>query len=311
MNAHVAPVWDRTTPSSYPVSGLTLALKELGLRERSPRRQFGRVMKRVMAVTSRLPSGNGLTVVPVMGFDPNKLAAYGTFGRVVPVIWDVWEPAWPAWTQLLGRVRSDLMFVTARQSADFLQAAFPGRRVIHLPEATTLSEYSGDRLLVDRTVEVLELGRRYARWHDAATPVLQAIGARHRFEAVPGEVIYPSRRSMVEGFADSVISVCFPSSTTHPLRAGTVETTTHRYFESLASGCIVLGHAPRELVDLFGFNPVIEVDWSDPAGQVRHVLAHRDSFQAMVDRNMKRTYEIGGWDSRAHDIVDAMDLSPS
>ena len=68
------------------------------------------------------------------------------------------------------------------------------------------------------------------------------------------------RMPLAAGFGDAKVSVCFPSSTTHPQRSGSVETATHRYFESFASRCIVVGRAPAELVDLFGYNPVVEAD---------------------------------------------------
>ncbi|WP_127360604.1 hypothetical protein [Actinacidiphila soli] len=77
---------------------------------------------------------------------------------------------------------------------------------------------------------------------------------------------------------------------------------THRYLESIGSGCIVLGHAPVELVELMGFNPVVEVDWSAPADQALEILADSQKWQPHVDRALQRLSEVGDWGVRVGTI---------
>jgi hypothetical protein len=93
---------------------------------------------------------------------------------------------------------------------------------------------------------------------------------------------------------------------THPQRSGDVETVTHRYFESMAAGCIIIGHAPRELVDLFGYNPVIEADVSDPAAQLEAILREPGAHAGLVERNRKRMMEVGTWDVRIRTILELL-----
>ena len=85
-------------------------------------------------------------------------------------------------------------------------------------------------------------------WVKAGHPVL--FSSRH-----PDEL-----KDLVAGLANSRVSICFPQSITNPERCGKVETVTLRYFESMASKCLIVGKCPLELRDLFGYNPVIEVD---------------------------------------------------
>ena len=78
------------------------------------------------------------------------------------------------------------------------------------------------------------------------------------------------------------MAAIFPCSLTHPERSGPVETVTHRYFESMASKCLIIGHAPRELIDLFGYNPAIEM-------QANHEFKQ---LQALLDKIIKRIMKL-------------------
>ena len=52
------------------------------------------------------------------------------------------------------------------------------------------------------------------------------------------------RDAFIDGLARSRVSICVPSSVTHPERAGDIETMTIRYLQSMVSKCVVLGRAP-------------------------------------------------------------------
>src|SRR5215212_10345929 len=80
-----------------------------------------------------------------------------------------------------------------------------------------------------------------------------------------------------------------PISMTHPARSGNVETVTLRYFESMAAKCLIVGHCPAELIEVMGYNPVIEADLSSgpaaAAAQIADILADVGRYQPQVDRN--------------------------
>jgi hypothetical protein len=61
------------------------------------------------------------------------------------------------------------------------------------------------------------------------------------------------------------------------------------------------------LVDLYGYNPVVEVDWGAPAEQLREILTTPQAHQPLVDRNVKRTLEVGTFDSRVRTMLSILE----
>jgi hypothetical protein len=243
-----------------------------------------------------------------MGPRFDALATASLFGTPVPFCWDVWEPEWDDWAEYLDRSRPPLVVTTAKASAQHLGAALGQSVVHHLPEAINLARYSPGTVLSNRTIDVLEMGRRHAHWHEAVTLSTDAQGVRHLYEEVPGRVIFESQDSLVAGLANSKISVCFPSSVTHPERSGSVSTLTSRYLESLASRCLLLGEAPSELTDLLGFAPAVTADLNEPFQQLRSLLGSISSYQEQVDAAYERVHAVGGWDHRARQLLELVRL---
>ena len=62
----------------------------------------------------------------------------------------------------------------------------------------------------------------------------------------------------------------------------------------------MVGHAPKELVDLVKYNPVIEMDMEHDLEQIKQILSDIDNpiYQAMVDRNRETALKMGSWDIR-------------
>ena len=127
---------------------------------------------------------------------------------------------------------------------------------------------------------------------------------RPRSAAADAAILAATREALVDGFADAKVSVCFPSSMTHPARSAHVETVTHRYFESMASGCIIIGRCPSELRDLFGYNPLVEADVNgDAAGQIEAIVRDPCAYAPLVARNRARLMEVGTWHARVATLL--------
>lgn len=228
----------------------------------------------------------------------------GYWREFIPWVCDCWPRDYAKWERLLRRNRTRLAFFSARGSTAHFRERLPRMQSEWLPEACDTAEYEALRPLAARRIGVLEIGRKLAAFHNAVSSGLAASGVRHVFShAASGARLFPDQAALHAALADSVISVCFPRSVTHPDLAGGLETVTLRYFESIASGCVVLGRCPGELHELFGFNPVVEADLSDPVGQVREVLARLEEHQPMVERNLRRMHEVGTWAVRARAML--------
>jgi len=65
------------------------------------------------------------------------------------------------------------------------------------------------------------------------------------------------------------------------------------------SRMVMVGHAPQELVDFIGYNPVIELREEISAeALIRDVLEHIDDYQELVGKNRETAERLGSWDVR-------------
>lgn len=288
-------------PSYYPVEGVVEALAERG----GVRIRVGGAYGKIIARLGLSPSSSRERpiVVPLMGPRRHQLADAAIRGRPIVIAWDVWEDSVAEWVDLLQDFSVPVVVCTSTAAQDLLRKRGYKGQLIYLPEATSVARYRPDIPLARRPIRVLELGRRWDAWHEPVrrAGLLDVVGSR--YERVSGQVIFSSRADLIDGFASSAISVCFPRSLTHPEAAGAVETFTHRYLESMASGCLVLGHAPADLIDLFGYNPVIEADMGDAPGQLKAIIGNLGAYQSVVDRNVATVKKVGDWSSRAARIA--------
>jgi spore maturation protein CgeB len=91
---------------------------------------------------------------------------------------------------------------------------------------------------------------------------------------------------------------------THPERAENIETMTVRYLQSMASKCLILGKAPEEMIDLFGYNPVIEVDMNEPVKQIIDLLNHFEEYIPLIEKNYSVVIKQHTWQNRWEKIQD-------
>jgi hypothetical protein len=59
---------------------------------------------------------------------------------------------------------------------------------------------------------------------------------------------------------------------------------------------------------MFGFNPVVEVDWSDPVGQLEAILRDPEAYQSVIERNfaaVSRNHQPRQFVERVNAIIDA------
>jgi hypothetical protein len=298
-------------PGDNPIFSMQRALEGAGVvgvhNARSwPTRQLARVLARAGLMRRVADLSGTAYFVPIMLLSEGRLFPHAYLAEMIVYVFDCWPALYPRWERFFRRHRMRVAFFSARASAEHFRRVVPGMESIWQPEAVEPSLYRGNKPLAERSIDVLELGRRWDEYHDRIVGPLAAGGRSHKFQSAPGRIIFPTFAEMVGGFADAKISVCFPSSLTHPARSGHVETVTHRYFESMASRCIIVGRAPAELVDLFGYDPVVAADLDDPVGQLEDILREPAAHAARVERNHSRMLEVGTWEVRIATILDQL-----
>lgn len=95
------------------------------------------------------------------------------------------------------------------------------------------------------------------------------------------------------------MTIALPRSITQPEIAGDIETLTQRYWECMFSRMVMVGHAPQELIDFIGYNPVIELgDKISAEEQIADVIEHIEDYQSLADKNYETAERLGSWDGR-------------
>lgn len=196
-------------------------------------------------------------------------------------LFDAWPDKHTRIEKIVKHLKIDLLLVSSSQSASMLQVRLPRTKVLFCPEACKVEEYKC-KPLIDRKIDLLQLGRRYEPVHKA---LIADSGLNYLYQKESGSLTFASQDLLKQGFADSKLSLCFPKTMTHPVESGGVETVTNRYFQSMASKCLVIGKAPQELIQIFGYNPVVELDLKDPLGHVKKILDNITDYESFIEHN--------------------------
>ena len=106
---------------------------------------------------------------------------------------------------------------------------------------------------------------------------------------------------------DAKITIVLTKNYTDPAIGADVETLTQRYRENMLSRIVMVGHAPQELVDLIGYNPVIEVPigYNSEANfrnEVKNILEHIEDYQPLVDKYREMAVKMAHWKLRMQHV---------
>ncbi|GHT76279.1 hypothetical protein AGMMS50262_14040 [Bacteroidia bacterium] len=215
-------------------------------------------------------------------------------------LFDAWPSEYIKIQKICRTYKINYLFVSSSQSANNLQALLPETQVFWIPEGINPDEYRY-RSFQEKDIDVLALGRRYDKYHHAIVSYLEENQYSYLYEQEKGKIIFPTREGFINGLARAKISICVPSSITHPDRSGDIETMTVRYLQSIASKCLIVGHAPQEMITLFGYNPVIEIDEDNPTKQLEDILKNYSSYFPLIEKNFQQV-QYHTWKNRWEQI---------
>lgn len=250
-----------------------------------------------LQISFRLPSifcSKTKLIVPGGGYPDSYAFPFGYCHEIIPVLWDTWPKYHERIIKSFVRHRVKLAFFTQRQVSLLISKRLPNVKCIWLPEGINPSGYKRGKLLQDRTIDLLELGRLMDKFHSAVSRG----GYIHKYKNPSEGLLFNTFDELCNGLADAKITACFPRCDTHPNEAGGIETLTQRYWECMLSRTVIIGHCPKELLDLLGYNPVVEVNWENPCEQLHQMLADIEKFQPLVDRNYDAAVAHASWECR-------------
>lgn len=227
-----------------------------------------------------------------------RFDAFPDYARyeVVPMVWDCWPGFFSQTCEWLRRHRVRTAVFSSRITAERIQERFPGMNVIWCAEAIDGTLYDEGKPLAERSIDLLEFGRSNEKVLGGGPGADD--GMRHVCTKQNGKFIYTNEQ-LYRAMGDAKVTIALPRSMTQPEVAGDVETLTQRYWECMFSRMVMVGHAPKELVDLIGYNPVVELESGASAyEQIRRVLGGIGDYQQLVDRNRATAERLGSWDVR-------------
>lgn len=209
--------------------------------------------------------------------------------------------AWPAYQDRIENfIRSTgvrNVFFSSRYATELFAAKGLDCKMTWVPEAITISDYRF-KDYAEKDISVLAFGRRYDEYHNKIVGRLQQENISYLYEKVKKAIVFPTREDFIDGLARTKISICVPSSITHPEKAGKISTMTIRYLQSMASKCLIVGYMPDEMRPLFDYIPIVEIDMSSPAEQLISILRNFDRYIPLIERNYAYIREHHTWEHR-------------
>ena len=231
--------------------------------------------------------------------------------EIIPMLWDVWPYSWNHIEKTIKVLKIKTVLVTVKFYAERLISEF-GINAIWIPEGIEIKNYIKGKNLIERKFDICELGRQNEPFHQVIHS-LHEKGCVHGFlcthfddKGKVSKYAFETNEEMYEKLPQTKIMVNFPKSVTHPKEAGSIETLTQRYWEAMLCRCLIIGKAPKELIELTGYNPVIEIDWNHPEEQLKSIITHIDDYQELVDKNYAFAIKNASWESRIPMIKEEM-----
>lgn len=224
--------------------------------------------------------------------------------EIVPFLWDVWPDKIAPLIRFVRRNKIRTLFCTSSQVVEILKSSLSGVDIYWIPEGIKVDAYPKGDNLKNRPVDILSYGRQMI----PVTDKLRDLALSEKLNVLfrEGDAhLFSTFDDLVNGLQSSKISICYPQSVTHPERAQNIETLTQRYWEAMLTGALLVGHAPKELIEVCGYNPVIELG-DDSVKVVRDILSNIEDYQELADKNRKCAEEKAGWDKRMPEIMEIL-----
>lgn len=217
--------------------------------------------------------------------------------EIIPFVWDCWPGYFEKTCKWFKRHEVRTAIFTSSQTAERMREQFPEMNILWCPEGIDTSLYSEGKELKNREIDILEFGRSNRKVFKAELPS----SIKHVCTMQDGKYIF-TNEELRQSMGDAKVTITLPRSITQPEVAGDIETLTQRYWECMLTRMVMVGHAPKELVDFIGYNPVIEIDFENPNEQICNILQHINDYIDLTNKNRETALLKGDWLARMQGI---------
>lgn len=238
---------------------------------------------------------------------------YAFKGEIIPMLWDCWPATWNKLERDLRLLKCRICFVTASDVVKALSQRLPEVQFVHIPEGVDTADYQEGKPLTERSIDVYEMGQKHKYFHKKLMD--GRLEDHCHFVYNPNNPengplrVFNNWETFTSKVADSKIIISFPLSMRNPRMDGDVDTLTIRYWEAMLSRCVIVGHCPQELIDMIGYNPVIEADFVNPCSQIADILNHIGDYQSQVNHNREVALHHASWSLRMDTIFRHLQIS--
>lgn len=214
--------------------------------------------------------------------------------EIIPFIWDCWPRLDEKVIKWLKKYKVKACVFTCREAAERIKMYLPNINILVVAEGIDVELYREGPLLKDRCLDVYYFGR-----------------APHAVcgKDVLGDFSFKwggTDDEFHERIKNAKVTNAFPQCDVKPIETGGQETLTQRYWECMLSRIVMVGRAPKELTDLIGYNPVIELKVSlnseDASSayskQLGEILYNIEDYQELVDKNREVALRMAPWEIR-------------
>lgn len=221
-----------------------------------------------------------------------RFDAFPDYARyeIIPLIWDCWPSYDDALVKWLDKHEVKACIFTCAESSERIKKSLPHVNFLLITEGVETAMYPEGVSLREREIDIYMYGRTPGTlWNQMKA--LNGVGAGNNEE-------------FHYWLQHAKVTVALPQCDVFPERTGGQETLTQRFWEGMLSRMVMVGRAPKELTDLIGYNPVIDIDYDHFADQVRDIVAHIDDYQAMVNHNREVALRMAPWEIRMKQVME-------
>ena len=216
--------------------------------------------------------------------------------EIIPLVWDCWPRYFEKTCEWFRRHDVRTAIFTSSQNAERMRQRFPQVDILTITEGIDTALYGAGKSLKNRDIDLLEFGRENHLFSKGLPSSVTHLHSHGRLK------MFSSDQKFHETLENAKMTVCVPRCDTNPKMAGDIETLTQRYWEAMLSRMVIIGRAPQELIDLVGYNPVIEISREHAEEEVESILRHIEDYQDLVDKNRKVALEMGDWTLRIKEM---------
>lgn len=220
------------------------------------------------------------------------------FYEIIPVIWDCWPKNVPTVENFFRKYDVKTAIFTSSQTADVFRRKFPTMNILTITEGVNLDLYNKGKELKYRSIDILEVGRAWVNFFK--TPLAKDI---NHIKTGNTARAFKTDEEFRDGLADAKVTINVPRCDVDKKTAGNIDTLTQRYWECMLSRVVMVGRAPKELIDLIGYDPVVDWDSIDTTPMVRDILNNIEKYQELVDRNYEAALRFAPWSIRIKQIM--------